>query len=910
MNIRNLTYLIVALLATGLLWGCGSSGGGGSDFGQRDIAPEYLGNTNCLTCHDGVHTNDTNNLTEGKLSHLAGIIDTDAPIINNSWYIAHACEDCHGGGSAHRGIGPIPFPQPDLARCATCHNDAATKLVDARHNRSGNAFLEAQSYTSANCRACHTVEGFIDVSAGIDFVHAGTDHTITCAACHDSLTMELRTVGLGEELSCSQCHTGIGPGSIVPGSIDVVLNPDGTPVRNHLRNKPFSDEIYQRFMDGRHTDGRARDNNCAACHSHEGALVMFSQGEKFNTIAQIESISADLAALGGTADLNKKTCATCHDPHSGELRGSGNITQVIGASSTATGPAERVVFSTQYNLCTSCHQVNLDYEFNKSIGYSEGGMFEYSLSDAYLHANDPYGDPSNIGYHSNSYQDRSFFDTHFNGLISKDLYYYDISDKAANGYTGVDKARRDRNGVLIVTDNMDAAIAMLEAYYQEYLNAPENIEVAGYGVNPGSPYACSSCHDVHSANKIEGTAALIKADATGDAVGHVLMSEPSMQQAVAYGEGVGMTHNNYISDAFSLERIGCTPCHTGREFVSLTVGGEPESARWNSVGCISCHDMVDTAGVVLTEARTFPDTYTFTFNSGEVLPSDSPHLTNFIAGFTPAGNEKNNQVCFECHKGRDGYSVRNWQETRRVYDVNYLHYSPSFATLMGTESGMIPTYESKDYTGGFTIPDRHNKAGSGTGTSSQYVSCLACHNIHTPYGDEANHANFETLNLETSLCGSCHYVTDFNTANYWRSFNVLRERTKVFGDVLFETILEEVQASGGPWASETAATLKARINDRAAGSEMPSAGLAKAAAIWKNFMYDDKAGWAHNSILARQLMYDAIVNISSLENLNTKICAQLVEPEINTIGVRLSTAIGGIDRNLDAGTTTRPITCL
>ena len=870
MNIRNLSYLIVALLATALLWGCGSSGSGGSDFvGQRDIDPEYLGNANCLECHNGVHTTDEFTRTGGEINHLAGIIEAG----NNSYYIAHACEDCHGGGSAHRGIGPIPYPQPDAARCAACH-DEVNAVLASNHNRGDatNISMEAPGRSSAFCGACHTTERMVQKNIEPAGLLPATLHNISCAACHDSLTMEVRSV----DNSCANCHS------------------DLTVYEPHLRSKPFSNEIAERFLDGRHT-GRARSGNCAACHSHEGGVMLLSQSEKIDTIGQIAALSDNFADLG--SDLNVKTCATCHDPHSGEIRGIGDLTEVLGSSATATGPAERVVFSAQYNLCTSCHQVNLDYEFVDDIGYNSGGMFVYQLSDAYLHANDPYGDPSNVGYHSNSYQDRSFFDTHFNGLISKDLYYYDISDKKdRNGFSGVEKARRDRNGNLIVTNDMTEAIAMLEAYYQEYLDAPDDIQVNGYGVNPGSPYACSSCHDVHSANKIEGTADLIKADADG-VVGHVLMAEPRMQQAVAYGEGVGMTHGNYISDAFSRERIGCTPCHTGKEFVSLTVGGEPESARWNSVGCISCHDMVDTAGVVLTEARTFPVDYEFAFNSGDVVAEDLG----------------DNQVCFECHKGRNAYK----SDSTTVYGTNYLHYSPSFATLLGPE-GMYPSYDDKDYTRDW---EGHYHAVSGYPTT-----CTGCHNIHEEYAPYSSFSQaqygreeFDSV-LTTNLCGSCHYVTDPSATNFQRSFNVLKGRTQVFADTLFATIiseLSEVVASNNDAAiiiqgvngvnvtlsadeidsytnvfgsSYATATTDDAIEKRlktyitgsprdVTGSRMVDNTLAKAGAVWKNFVYDDKGGWAHNSILARQLMYDAIVSLdpTKLDDLKTRANAMYLD---------------------------------
>ena len=823
MNIRKLIYLSVALLTATLLWGCGSSGGGGSSFmGQDAVPPGQLGNASCLVCHDGVHTTNVNNLTGGEISHLAGIIATN----ENSYYISHSCEDCHGGGSAHRGIGPIPYPRPDAARCAACHDEANAVLAsNHNHGDATNISMEAwRSWPLDSCRECHTTEAMIKSNIVAEGVLPTPLHNISCAACHDSLKKEVRTFAN----SCANCH------STLPSS--------------HLSFSPFGNEISERFVDSRKGDPGQRINHsesgCRACHSHQGAVVLLSLDEKINTRGELATpsyaaLQAELYPDGwDTTVASMKRCSTCHDPHSGEVRGVGDLRvsdlNLTDPGVTLTGPANRVVYSAEFNLCTSCHMAtNLVVTWNSSGGLGSGGVFEYQLGDLTEQVDQDYhySDPA-----------RTILDTHFPG-----------------SYQGT--------------------------------------TVTGYNINPASPNACTSCHDPHSNNKFEHASSQL------------------------YAEGIGMTHGNYTSNAFSFERAdaNCTPCHTGRDFPKMTFSNDLDqgldrigSPRFNALGCVSCHDMAVDSGGDVTLARSFTEAYEFEFNSGFVLASDSPHLTNNPPNAT---NPKNNQVCFECHKGRVGVprnedlSQADLSGITRVYDINYLHYSPSFAIMMGTDSGMIPLYEGKDYAEGFTLPLRHEVNYSG----ANYISCLACHNIHTPYGDNSNHANFEPLNLQTSLCGSCHYETVTTNNNYWRSFNVLRERTKVFGDALFETILEEVQSYGGSWAGETAATLKTRINASAAGSEMPSADLAQAAAIWKNFMYDDKAGWAHNSVLARQLMYDAIVEISDVDNLNAKICAQLATPSADTIGVALvsprTDEAGGLTFNLDAGTTLRPITC-
>ena len=145
-------FLIVALLASFTLWGCGSSRDssdvGGVDPGGVIETAERTGN--CTICHDFlVHT---------QLSGIAGV-NPDAQGIGLA--ITHDCEDCHGGGQFHHGTGPIPFPSPDADRCATCH-DQASLVVASKHNAEDetNVAMLADGHDSGYCQRCHTAEGF------------------------------------------------------------------------------------------------------------------------------------------------------------------------------------------------------------------------------------------------------------------------------------------------------------------------------------------------------------------------------------------------------------------------------------------------------------------------------------------------------------------------------------------------------------------------------------------------------------------------------------------------------------------------------------------------------------------------------------------------------------------------------
>ncbi|WP_429885293.1 hypothetical protein [Geoalkalibacter halelectricus] len=783
MQTRKLAFLTALLLSAAMLWGCGSSGSGGTDVTPIDPADvQTVGIFNCSTCHAGgpqVAKWLESKHAAGSYGGTGGICltchdpDGDGVEALMAFGIDRqnvvGCESCHGGGSAHRGLGPLPFPEPGDAQCAQCHS------------------------------------------------------ALTVAA-------------------------------------------SGT----HLGNNPFSNMIAERFAESRKGDPGQRINNsesgCRACHSHQGAVAYLSVDEKISTYEDM------VAAVGATGAITvkqrqlypdgwagdesaMKRCTTCHDAHSGAVRGLGDQTAVdLGLTDpgeTATGPENRTVFSAEFNLCTACHQVNLNVEWVDDIGYNEGGMFVYTLADVYAQATAADNGRSNeldLDYHAHRADgtpafSRTMSTTHFAGELS--AFFGDLAG-----------------------------------------------EVKGYGVNPGSPNSCTACHDPHSNNKFEG------------------------EMARVFAEGIGMTHGNYISDAFSRDRTGCTPCHTGRDFPKVTFSNNLAqglerigSPQWSVVACVSCHDMAVGADGDVTQPRNFQDSYVFEFNSAisEDTLVDADELIRVRNDIT-----YDNRTCFECHKGRDGLKA-NSATTTQVYNVNYLHYKAQFPVYFGMVDVMIPGYEGKVYTTGQSI-------GLGSTDHSHLTrpdrgTCVGCHSFHEPYDENINPGFVPALKTNLN-CGACHNDAAFDPLDpeteRSRSFVTLQARTKVFAEVLREAMLDvlathvetnndaaiiiqgvdgdDVELSDANLASFNAllgndaigvdldsqkARLKAFITGSTrdvTGSRLVTNQLAIAGAIWKNFMYDDKAGWAHNSILARELMYDAIedLNPARLADLVTK----------------------------------------
>ena len=206
--------LLVATFAALTLWGCGSNGGsGGSDVASGDDpgSVDSVGIQNCTVCHEGFRalwdesTNNHNNGNDRPDLAYFGRDGCDAchDSTGDSANVHPArpvvgCESCHGGGSAHRGVGPIPYPYPDPAQCAVCHDahgySLGTAVLNSAHNNADD--LHA---STTRCQRCHTKEGSIALSkytGDADVMHLMDDvapigaeedlHPVTCSTCHGS----------------------------------------------------------------------------------------------------------------------------------------------------------------------------------------------------------------------------------------------------------------------------------------------------------------------------------------------------------------------------------------------------------------------------------------------------------------------------------------------------------------------------------------------------------------------------------------------------------------------------------------------------------------------------------------------------------------------------------------------------
>lgn len=204
-----------ATILAALLAGCGAgTKEGGQVVSEVDLQnAAKLGNSNCLQCHSA-----GKDLTMLADNRTIGAAYTDSVHLNTG-PTSHSpiCEDCHGGGQYHYGLGPLAYPVPDYNRCETCHHQpyfqdpalfaqtahANTNYTPDRYFLQGGVGTDTAANVDGSlipgitknqrieeCSACHNSnQGFVYDSTGNLMKPDPTNMpnpTVSCASCHDA----------------------------------------------------------------------------------------------------------------------------------------------------------------------------------------------------------------------------------------------------------------------------------------------------------------------------------------------------------------------------------------------------------------------------------------------------------------------------------------------------------------------------------------------------------------------------------------------------------------------------------------------------------------------------------------------------------------------------------------------------
>ena len=204
-NIFSCSAVIASLLATALFAGCGTSNKEGN-LSAADVAK--VEETACAQCHSTA------------IDHIAGTPIYDAYLqsahFTNNFRVV-GCQDCHGGGAQHNGVGPLPYPNPDAAgKCFECHE----KYLPTNHFASYTAAAHPGQYVSTNyknsCTSCHDphlaqngiLNGEINTVTGLP---KGTEHTDWAESGHGEVDGEAWAhYDFKLRDNCNRCHTSTG----------------------------------------------------------------------------------------------------------------------------------------------------------------------------------------------------------------------------------------------------------------------------------------------------------------------------------------------------------------------------------------------------------------------------------------------------------------------------------------------------------------------------------------------------------------------------------------------------------------------------------------------------------------------------------------------------------------------------
>lgn len=201
---RNRILSFVALLSfllAALLGGCGSGKKEGVIFPVSGPSP--VGSDTCISCHTTILPVDITGNT--IVAAWQGTTHTTDGQVQ--------CEDCHGNGGNHFGVGPIPYPNPQAAQCTACHStinggtaDKALAEFNATDHGNANnvpnsAFSQIATPVSTGqhiqeCSVCHNPNQRFTFDADGNLAKpsltALPKPVVSCASCHDGHQPELK----------------------------------------------------------------------------------------------------------------------------------------------------------------------------------------------------------------------------------------------------------------------------------------------------------------------------------------------------------------------------------------------------------------------------------------------------------------------------------------------------------------------------------------------------------------------------------------------------------------------------------------------------------------------------------------------------------------------------------------------
>ncbi len=122
MSIKKLSFMLLSTLSlAALLNGCGSSS---KESAGSLASVAKVDEATCAQCHGSSYNSQSGMPIYSEYVQSKHFLNSIGQVVG--------CQDCHGGGAQHNGVGPIPYPNPDTAgKCWSCHQNEFLGLYNA-----------------------------------------------------------------------------------------------------------------------------------------------------------------------------------------------------------------------------------------------------------------------------------------------------------------------------------------------------------------------------------------------------------------------------------------------------------------------------------------------------------------------------------------------------------------------------------------------------------------------------------------------------------------------------------------------------------------------------------------------------------------------------------------------------------
>lgn len=285
----------------------------------------------CSQCHDPIG----DGLQVEEVLVANGIInDNDDNPDNDSTdggLAAVGCENCHGPGGDHYGIGPLPYATPDNTACARCHDAIPDShlVYHPEANNIGSNYAASRHATasvrnSAVCAKCHTDEGgklYKNVTTRAQLTLlvqpiADGAAAVQCRTCHDPhdagntlLMAASRNGDSAEYNTCTTCHMGENAG-VVDGTNNLTTGTTATD-GGLLSELIYHNDVYYRVITDTHYDDPATTDMI------EGYVVIRNENNGIRACLDCHDVHSvkEISASSGTTTINDQWAQSAHGGH-------------------------------------------------------------------------------------------------------------------------------------------------------------------------------------------------------------------------------------------------------------------------------------------------------------------------------------------------------------------------------------------------------------------------------------------------------------------------------------------------------------------------------------------------------------------------------------------------------------------